>query len=222
MFWNECFRCRGNTWTMCEFHDSNCNGFGDMWWTDKCTYFSSIDKIGHNKNIARDRRVVKKPCLAPQSIVKVMHASVKSDDCNTLAHKRVGDDQSVTIDNGSRGVQTRQFSTDTHIANIPVVEGRICGRTRSVWVFRDTDCSRGIIRRSMCPEYSFTGETRTCVMINGDTFTAPVVNIMVDTLYFIGRFNALSVEKPVYDIVVGNIPGARDANDPDINWRRNV
>ena len=28
---------------MCEFHDSNCNGFGDIWWTDKCTYFSSID-----------------------------------------------------------------------------------------------------------------------------------------------------------------------------------
>ena len=26
---------------MCEFHDSNCNGFGDMWWTDKCIYFSS-------------------------------------------------------------------------------------------------------------------------------------------------------------------------------------
>ena len=30
-------------WTMCVFHDSICNGFGDMWWTDKCTYFSSID-----------------------------------------------------------------------------------------------------------------------------------------------------------------------------------
>ena len=28
---------------MCEFQESNCNGFGDMWWTDKCTYFSSID-----------------------------------------------------------------------------------------------------------------------------------------------------------------------------------
>ena len=27
---------------MCEFQESNCNGFGDMWWTDKCTYFSSI------------------------------------------------------------------------------------------------------------------------------------------------------------------------------------
>ena len=28
---------------MCAFHDCNCNVFGDMWWTDKCTYFSSID-----------------------------------------------------------------------------------------------------------------------------------------------------------------------------------
>ena len=26
---------------MCEFHDSNGNGFRDMWWTDKCIYFSS-------------------------------------------------------------------------------------------------------------------------------------------------------------------------------------
>ena len=30
---------------MCEFQESNCNGFGDMWWTVKCrpTYFSNID-----------------------------------------------------------------------------------------------------------------------------------------------------------------------------------
>ena len=30
---------------MCEFHDCNCNGLGDTWWTDKCTYFSSIDRF---------------------------------------------------------------------------------------------------------------------------------------------------------------------------------
>ena len=28
---------------MCEFHDCNCNDLGDIWWTDKCMYFSSID-----------------------------------------------------------------------------------------------------------------------------------------------------------------------------------
>ena len=36
------YRCRGNAWTMCEFHGSNGNGFGDIWWTDKLFYFSSI------------------------------------------------------------------------------------------------------------------------------------------------------------------------------------
>ena len=28
---------------MCEFQEFNGNGFGDIWWTDKCIYFSSID-----------------------------------------------------------------------------------------------------------------------------------------------------------------------------------
>ena len=160
------------------------------------------NKAGH---IARDCRVVKKPILASQSSAKAMHASVKSDECIILAHERVGDDQRVTIDNGSRGVQTRELSTesDTPVANMSVVEGRICGRTGNVSVLRDTGCSGGIIRRSMSSEDSFTGETRTCVMLNGDTFRAPVVNIMVDTPYFTGRFNALSVEKPVYDICGG-------------------
>ena len=61
-------------------------------------------KVGH---IARNCRVVNKPSPASQSSVKAMHAIVKSDECVILAHERVGDDQRVTIDNGSRGVQTR-------------------------------------------------------------------------------------------------------------------
>ena len=122
-----------------------------------------------------------KPSLAPQCIVKVMHASVTSNGCTKLAHERVLDDRRVTIDNVRKGVQTRTFSTDTPVANMPVVEGRICRRTGSVRVLRDTGCSGGIIRRSMCSEDSFTGETRICVMINGDKFTVPVVHIMVDT-----------------------------------------
>ena len=28
---------------MCEFHETTCNGFGDIWWTDNPIYFSSID-----------------------------------------------------------------------------------------------------------------------------------------------------------------------------------
>ena len=36
------------TLTMCEFYESTCNGFGDIWWTDNPIYFSSIDiRVGH-------------------------------------------------------------------------------------------------------------------------------------------------------------------------------
>ena len=91
------------------------------------------NKVGH---IARGCRVVKKPSIAPQSSVKAMHASVKRDDSTALAHECTGDAQSVTIDNGSRGVQTGTLSTDTPV--MPVVEGRMRGRTGSVSVLRDT------------------------------------------------------------------------------------
>ena len=30
---------------MCEFHDSNGNGLGDMWWTDTYIYFSIIARL---------------------------------------------------------------------------------------------------------------------------------------------------------------------------------
>ena len=40
---NIAWQCVG--WTMFEFHDSNGNGLGDIWWTDKFIYLSSID--GH-------------------------------------------------------------------------------------------------------------------------------------------------------------------------------
>ena len=39
----------GNTWTVCEFHGSNGNGFGDIWWTDNPIYFSSIDSDFFNR-----------------------------------------------------------------------------------------------------------------------------------------------------------------------------
>ena len=39
---NEFDRCRCNTWTMCEFNDSNCNVLGDICWKYKLIYFSII------------------------------------------------------------------------------------------------------------------------------------------------------------------------------------
>ena len=75
MFWNDFLRCRGNTWTMCEFHDSNCNGFGDMWGTDKCIYFSSVD---YSDLFIRPVHTIEKMCARLVRETPFIHSAVKT------------------------------------------------------------------------------------------------------------------------------------------------
>jgi hypothetical protein len=47
----------------------------------------------------------------------------------------------------------------------------------------------------------------------------PVAKVDVDTPYYVGEVNALCMEKPVYQLILGNIPGASDASHPDRDWK---
>ena len=55
---------------MCEFHESTCNGFGDIWWTDNPIYFSSID-------VSRQR-----------TVLTVISHSATSNMCECLERTR--------------------------------------------------------------------------------------------------------------------------------------
>ena len=52
---------------MCEFHGSNCNGLGDIWWTDKCIYFSSIDSSKSQAYLALTEQEQSEPVDKEQS-----------------------------------------------------------------------------------------------------------------------------------------------------------
>ena len=43
-------------------------------------------------------------------------------------------------------------------------------------------------------------------------------NMTINTPYYKGEVLALCLEKPLVDLIVGNIPGDRERTDPDINW----
>nr|KAG5685575.1 hypothetical protein BaRGS_009790 [Batillaria attramentaria] len=47
----------------------------------------------------------------------------------------------------------------------------------------------------------------------------PLAKINVSTPYLTGEVKALCVETPVYDLIIGNVKGARDAEDPDPEWK---
>ncbi|KAK7101556.1 hypothetical protein V1264_019921 [Littorina saxatilis] len=41
----------------------------------------------------------------------------------------------------------------------------------------------------------------------------------IDTAYFTGEVEAVCLKKPLYDLLIGNIGGARRPDDPDVEWR---
>ncbi|XP_077868511.1 uncharacterized protein LOC144359184 [Saccoglossus kowalevskii] len=63
-----------------------------------------------------------------------------------------------------------------------------------------------------------TGEIKSCVLIDGTVKQFPVARIHIDTPFFVGFVSALCMDNPVYDLILGNIPGMREPMDPDTNW----
>ena len=56
------------------------------------------------------------------------------------------------------------------------------------------------------------------VMVDYSSRVVPEVKVCIDTPYHKGEVLALCVEKPLVGLIKGNIPGARERNNPDINW----
>ena len=100
--------------------------------------------------------------------------------------------------------------------NLPVQSGCIHGFDGQVQVLRDSGCSSVVICRSVCLPEECTGEVWSCLMMDGHVTETPVVKKKVNTPYFIGEVEALAMENPPYDLVIGNIPNAREPSDPNI------
>ncbi|KAL8564518.1 hypothetical protein ACOMHN_003276 [Nucella lapillus] len=98
------------------------------------------------------------------------------------------------------------------LGSLPVKEGWI-GQCK-VKVLRDTGCSCGVVKASLVKEEDLTGQVQTCTLIDGTKREFPVAELVVRTPYFSGKLSALVMESPIYDLIVGNVPGARDPGDP--------
>ena len=96
--------------------------------------------------------------------------------------------------------------------------GRVSGRPDTIEVLRDSGCSTMVIREYLCDPRDFTGETRGCVMMDGRVIEVPVVKKKVDTPYYIGEVEGVAMKAPIYDLVIGNVHGARGQEDPDTSW----
>ena len=103
---------------------------------------------------------------------------------------------------------------------MPVVKGRI--GEKSVDVLRDTGCSGIVVKKDLVSEDQFTGEFNAMLLIDSTARKVPIARIDVDTPYLKGQVEAQCLPDPIYDLVVGNVPGARAAENPDPNWQNHV
>lgn len=89
-----------------------------------------------------------------------------------------------------------------------------------VRTLRDSGCSSICVNKALVKPEQLTGESYTCLFLNGSTVQAPVAIVDVDTPYLKKTsVTALCLEEPAYDLVIGDVEGARCKCDPDPDWK---
>ena len=109
-----------------------------------------------------------------------------------------------------------KVSSVSSLSEMSTVQGFV--GEKPVEVLRDTGCSGVIVSKDLVPESAYTGRSQTMVMVDYSSSVVPEVKVSIDTPYYKGEVLALCVEKPLVGLIIGNIPGARERNNPDINW----
>jgi transposase InsO family protein len=98
----------------------------------------------------------------------------------------------------------------SHVDDVmPVLNGYL--GDKPVSVLRDTGCSTIVVRRNLVDEDQLTGSNETCVLIDGTIRRVPVAEVTLNTPFFKGTIKAVCMRNPLYDVIIGNVPGACDA-----------
>ena len=105
-------------------------------------------------------------------------------------------------------------------SGMPVSDGLV--NNRRCKVLRDSGCSSVVIKRDLVPLEQLTGQEKSCILVDGSIRVAPVARVQLDTPYFVGWTDALCMNSPVYDVILGNIQGVRSPSNPDPNWQFHV
>ena len=86
----------------------------------------------------------------------------------------------------------------SYVGNTPVVTG--CVGETEVITLRDTGCSTMIVREDFVAENQKLNERLNLILANSSALITPVAIIDIDTPYLSGKFRALWMETPAYDL----------------------
>ena len=135
-------------------------------------------------------------------------------DCLDEQGLKLANGRSVPIVNGASVGQRMEAQY-----KMPVVKGQV--GCHLVDTLRDTGCSTVVVKRELVKDEEMTGDVSLMVLIDNTVRRVPEAVITVNTPYLVGKVKALCLPDAVYDLIIGQVPGACAPDDPDPEWHAN-
>ena len=189
-------------------------------------------QVGHISSTCPERQ--KPPYTPPQNNHACNYQAIRSDQANRPQTGCVCMEQQVeskqVSDTGAAGfVDTCGCVSDVAIQTacgkkiefvkcgcdhtvtarkMPVMMGTLNGT--SVEVLRDTGCTGVVTKKAFVKKEQYTGQYKVMIRIDNSRVKAPTAKVKVDTPYYSGVVEAVCLDDALYDLVIGNIDGAKD------------
>ena len=101
--------------------------------------------------------------------------------------------------------------------HMPIAAGYVEGQ--SVTLLRDSGSRQIVVRKSLLDPSKLTGRFDTCVLAGGTKRRVPIARVFLDTPYVVGEFDAWCMDQPIFDLIIGEVSGARQPHHPDPFWK---
>ena len=92
-------------------------------------------------------------------------------------------------------------------SRLPTAVGTVNGK--EIRVLRDTGCTGVVVRRSLVSDGQMLNKQSGVTLINNYKQRCPMARINIDCPFFRGTTDALCIDDPAHDLVVGNIEGSK-------------
>lgn len=90
---------------------------------------------------------------------------------------------------------------------MPVATGYLDGKR--VTVLRDSGCSCIVVRKGLVPETKRRDKKATVYLADGRAMTSTMTVAELESPFYNGQVTAVEMDTPLYDVIVGNVPGAK-------------
>ncbi|XP_062603479.1 uncharacterized protein LOC134265246 [Saccostrea cucullata] len=209
-------------------------GKGKISLSKKVDQVKKVD-VGENKSSSFDKKERKcfkchkvghiaSECRSKTTLNNVSHAvqDVGSSEQKVCFVSTMPSDSVVESTASSFPTTTSFSSCQSNLASsMPISAGYV--NNVPVTVLRDTGCSGIVIRRSKIQDEDLVqGKKQTCVLADGSKITVPIAEVSINTPFLKGQYEVWCMENPVYDLIVGNVPDAKPATQPDPDWQVNA